>query len=67
MAVMLDPRVRRALELHREEAQLRRQRAVESGGLSPKQLFERVNAVPLQTPFPRSSRGRQNSSDPRVP
>ena len=60
---MTSARVRRAILLHHEQAAARRERFLQRGGLSDREVFERVNAVPLQQISPAESAGREGRKE----
>ncbi len=48
---MEDSNLRLALKLHHEQANHRRERAARQQGMSPQDVFDRVNAVPMRGPL----------------
>ncbi len=60
---MEDQRLKLALKLHREQANNRRERCARQHGMSPQDVFERINAVPLQGPLTANG-GKQRRQAP---
>ena len=60
---MKDKRLNLALKLHHEQANSRRERAARQHGMTPQDIFDRINAVPLQGPLTANG-GKQHRQEP---